>query len=322
VRESTGSYLDKYIIMKKIRMFEEKVADLIKVGEITTPCHLYIGQEAVAAGVCANLSKEDFVFSTHRSHGHFIAKGGDLDSMMAEIYCKETGCSKGRGGSMHLSDPNIGFPGSTAIVGGDIPLAVGAALAFKTKKKNNVSVVFFGDGAVSEGVFFEALNFSSLYNLPVIFICENNLFSTHMPISKILNNTNITELIHGFKLFKHRVDGNDVLAVEEAMKQSIERATKGEGPSFIECLTYRWRGHVGPNLDIDKGIRTKEELDSWINRCPIKQYEKYLIDNHIVSETQLFDENRKIAQEIDIALEFAQNSPYPDGKEVLKNVFR
>jgi acetoin:2,6-dichlorophenolindophenol oxidoreductase subunit alpha len=322
MRESMFTYIDKYILMKKIRLVEEKIADLIKLGEITTPCHLYIGQEAVAVGICVNLTINDNVFSTHRSHGHYIAKGGNLKSMMAEIYCKETGCSKGRGGSMHLNDPQIGFPGSTAIVGGDIPLAVGAALAFKTRKEKNVSVVFFGDGAVSEGVFFEALNLSTLYNLPVIFVCENNLFSTHMPISKILNNVNITELIQGFKLNKLQVDGNNVLDIEKAMKQCYDRAINGEGPSFIECLTYRWRGHVGPNLDIDKGIRTKDELDAWMNKGPIKTYEKYLLDNEIVSGAVLEKVNDKIVKEIDLALDYARRSSYPDINDLTKYVFR
>ena len=322
MKQTVYQYLNKYETMKKIRMVEERIADLIKLGEITTPCHLYIGQEAIATGVCANLNDDDYAFSTHRSHGHFIAKGGDLNAMMAEIFCRETGCSKGRGGSMHLCDSNVSFPGSTAIVGGAIPLAVGAALAIKTRKRKNVSVVFFGDGAVSEGVFFEALNLATLLKLPVIFVCENNLYSTHMPISKILNNANITDLIQGFNLEKHRVDGNNVLAIEKIVKQMYDRAIKGDGPSFIECLTYRWRGHVGPHLDIDKGIRTKEELETWMEKGPIRTYREFILENKLISETQLMEVDKNIETDIEAALFFARNSPYPDGNEVTKYVFR
>ena len=180
-----------YLTMTRIRRLEEKIAELVSHNEIICPCHLYIGEEAVATGVCAALTKEDWVFSTHRSHGHYIAKGGSMKMLMAELYGKITGCSKGKGGSMHLSSGDVGLPGSSAIVAGTIPLAVGVALAFSIQKKNNVSVAFFGDGAVCEGVFYEALNFASLRKLPVVFVCENNLYFTHLPISACLADTRI-----------------------------------------------------------------------------------------------------------------------------------
>jgi pyruvate dehydrogenase E1 component alpha subunit len=214
-----------YITMLKIRRFEEKVAELIHpLNEIICPCHLYIGQEAVATGVCSALKKEDWVFSTHRSHGHYIAKGGDIKALMAELYGKETGCSRGRGGSMHLSSPEQGLPGSSAIVAGTIPLAVGAALAFSMQKRDSVSVAFFGDGAAGEGVFYESLNFASLKKLPVIFVCENNLYSTHLPISGCLAHIQIWEKAEAFNMPGIRVDGNNVVEVFQTAKRAIDDA--------------------------------------------------------------------------------------------------
>ena len=197
-----------YMTMLKIRKFEEKVAELVSEKEIITPCHLYIGQEAVAAGVCAVLREDDYVFSTHRSHGHYIAKGGGIKALMAELYCRTTGCSKGRGGSMHVASPDVGLPGSSAIVAGTIPLSIGVGLALSMQKTERVSVAFFGDGAVNEGVFYESLNFAALKKLPVIFICENNLYSTHLPISACLANTDIYKKAEAFNMPGVRVDGN------------------------------------------------------------------------------------------------------------------
>ena len=190
-----------YENMLRIRLFEERVAELLaNEAEIKCPTHLYIGQEAVAVGVCANLRNDDYVFSTHRSHGHYLAKGGDLKALMAELYGKATGCSKGRGGSMHLASPDVGLPGSSAIVAGTIPIAVGVAMSFKMQKKDTISIAFFGDGATNEGAFYESLNFASLKKLPVIFACENNLFSTHMPISSCLADTDIYKKAEAFKM--------------------------------------------------------------------------------------------------------------------------
>jgi TPP-dependent pyruvate/acetoin dehydrogenase alpha subunit len=237
-----------YVTMVKIRKFEEKVAELLLAPkkEITTPCHLYIGQEAIATGVCSVLKKDDWVFSTHRSHGHFIAKDGSLKALMAELYGKKTGCSKGRGGSMHIASPDHGLPGSSAIVGGTIPIAVGAALAFSMQSKDVVSVAFFGDGAVSEGVFYESLNFASLKKSPVIFVCENNFYCTHLPVSECLADTNIYKKAEAFGILGIRIDGNNVIEVYKTAKKAVEEAHSGKGPTLIECITYRWRGHVGP----------------------------------------------------------------------------
>lgn len=312
-----------YITMVKIRKFEERLAELLLLpNEIATPCHLYIGQEAVATGVCSTLKEQDYVFSTHRSHGHFLAKDGDLNALMAEIYCKKTGCSKGKGGSMHIASADLGLPGSSAIVGGTIPIAVGTALAFSMQEKDAVSVVFFGDGAVAEGVFYESLNFASLKKLPVIFVCENNLYCTHLPVSACLSDADIYKKSEVFGIPGVRIDGNNVMEVYKVAKKAVEDARQWKGPSLIECLTYRWRGHVGPHDDLDKGLRSKEELDSWMNRCPIKMLEKFLLERGIMPEPERDQIHKTISEEIEEAVEFAKKSPYPNEDEVLDDVFK
>lgn len=214
-----------YVAMLRMRRIEEKIAELLSgEPEIICPVHLYIGQEAVAAGVCAHLRKEDYVFSTHRSHGHYLAKGGDIRALVAELYGRVTGCSRGRGGSMHVASPNIGLPGSSAIVAGTIPLAIGAALAFSIRKQDNVAVAFFGDGATNEGAFYESLNFASLKKLPVIFVCENNAYSTHMPVSECLADTRIYRKADAFNMPGTRVDGNNVMDVLRAAGKAITDA--------------------------------------------------------------------------------------------------
>jgi pyruvate dehydrogenase E1 component alpha subunit len=306
---------EMYVTMLRIRKCEEKVAELISDGEIICPCHLYIGEEAVAAGVCAALRKDDYVYSTHRSHGHYIAKGGDIKALMAELYGKVTGCSKGRGGSMHLASPDVGLPGSSAIVAGTIPLAVGTALAFSLQKKDTVSVAFFGDGATNEGTFYESLNFAALKKLPVIFVCENNFYSTHMPISACIADTRIYKKAEAFNMPGIRIDGNNVVEVFRVAKRAIEDARIGNGPTLIECITYRWRGHVGPNYDLDKGLRSKEELDHWMDRCPIKLLEEFLLEHDFISGSERILIYKLIDEEINEALAFAKESSYPDPDE-------
>ena len=301
-----------YETMQRIRKFEERVAELVSKNEIICPCHLYIGEEAVATGVCAALRKDDYVFSTHRSHGHYIAKGGDIKALMAELHCRATGCSKGRGGSMHLASPDVGLPGSSAIVAGTIPLAVGVALAFSLQKRDSVSVAFFGDGAANEGTFYESLNFASLKKLPVIFVCENNLYSTHMHISACLADTDIYKKAEAFMMPSVRVDGNNAMDVFKVAKEAVEDARSGKGPALIECMTYRWRGHVGPSYDLNKGLRSKEELDYWMNRCPAKALEEFLLEHDFISESEKNKIHESIEEEIAEALVFAKKSPYPD----------
>ena len=304
-----------YVTMLMIRKFEERVAELVSKNEIICPCHLYIGEEAVATGVCAALRKDDYVFSTHRSHGHYIAKGGDVKALMAELYCRATGCSKGRGGSMHLASPDVGLPGSSAIVAGTIPLAVGAGLAFSLQKRNSVSVAFFGDGAANEGTFYESLNFAALKKLPVIFVCENNLYSTHMPISACLADVNICKKADAFSMPAVRVDGNSIVEIFKVAKRAVEDARIGKGPALIECMTYRWRGHVGPSNDLDKGLRSKEELEYWMNRCPIKALEEFLLEHDLVSKSEKNKIYENLEEEIEEAIAFAKVSPYPDPNE-------
>jgi pyruvate dehydrogenase E1 component alpha subunit len=312
-----------YTTMLKIRRTEEKLAELLSIsGEIICPVHLYLGEEAVATGVCANLKDSDYVFSTHRSHGHFLAKGGNLKKMMAEIYGRATGSSKGRGGSMHLAEPEKGLPGSSAIVAGSIPLAAGAAYASKLKRNNSVAVTFFGDGAADEGVLYETMNLAVLNKLPVIFICENNLYSTHLSIKNCLGDTDIRKKAESFGMPAYRIDGNNVIEVYETASQAVSRARHGEGPTFIEALTYRWLGHVGPNDDIDKGLRSQEELESWKKRCPVKQIETLLMNSGILSSSALQDMKISISGEIEEAVKFAKESPYPAKNELLLNVYK
>ena len=312
-----------YITMLRIRKFEERVAELLgPEPEIICPVHLYTGQEAVATGVCANLRKDDYVFSTHRSHGHYIAKGGDIKALMAELYGRATGCAKGKGGSMHLAAPDMGLPGSCAIVAGTVPSAVGAALAFSMQERDTVSVAFFGDGAVNEGVWYESLNFASLKKLPVIFVCENNLYSTHMPVSACLAATDIYKKAEAFCLPGVRVDGNNEIEVFKAAKKAVEDARNGKGPALIECITYRWRGHVGPNYDLEKGLRSKEELDYWMKRDPIKALEQLLLKGEAVSESEKIKIDDGVEREVEDALVFAKESPYPDENKLLTDVFK
>ena len=308
--------------MLTIRRLEERLAELVQAREILCPTHLYIGQEAIAAGVCANLKRTDWVFSNHRNHGHYLAKGGNLKSLVAECYVKSTGASKGKGGSMHPSEPDIGFPGSPAILCSSLPVAVGAALAFSMKRQDRVAVVFFGEGAVNEGVFYEALNFASLKKLPVVFICENNLYATHMPIAACLTDVRVHKKADAFNMPGIRIDGNNVIEVYETAGKAIEDARQGKGPSLLECMTYRWRGHVGSNYDVDKGIRTQAELDSWIERCPIKALEGILLRDGSLTEHEKKETGEKIAREIEAAVTFARESPHPEEKELLTNVFK
>jgi TPP-dependent pyruvate/acetoin dehydrogenase alpha subunit len=318
----TATLRAMYVTMVKIRKFEEKVAELVTPPkEIICPCHLYIGEEAVATGVCSALRKDDYVFSTHRSHGHYIAKGGDIRALMAEFYGKATGCSKGRGGSMHVASSDMGLPGSSAIVAGTIPIAVGVALAFSMQKRDTVSVVFFGDGGANEGVFYESLNFAALKKLPVVFVCENNLYSTHMPISACLADTNIYKKAEVFRMPGIRVDGNNVVEVFRVTKRAVELARQGRGPTLIECMTYRWRGHVGSYDDLDKGLRSKEELDYWMNRCPIRAFEGFLLNYAVISESEKIQIYENIEKEIEAAVAFAKESPYPDEIELFNDVF-
>ena len=300
-----------YYNMLRIRMVEERIADLYPEQEMRCPVHLCIGQEAVAVGVCTNLLKEDYVLSNHRSHGHYLAKGGSLKAMIAEMYGKATGCARGRGGSMHLIDLSAGFLGSAPIVASTIPIAVGAALGEKMRNKNIVSVVFFGDGAIEEGTFHESINFAVLKKLPVIFVCENNLYSLYSPLSvRQPERREIFMLANGYGIESHQADGNDVIEVYNLSTQAIRKA-RGNNPVFLEFKTYRWREHCGPNYDNHLGYRSQDELQEWEKRCPIRRLEDYLLNEFAMDKSRISEISRKIELEIDEAVDFAKKSPSP-----------
>jgi acetoin:2,6-dichlorophenolindophenol oxidoreductase subunit alpha len=306
-----------YHTMLKIRITEESLVEPILNRTVHCPVHLYSGQEAVAVGICANLNKKDYIFGNHRSHGHYLAKGGDLNEMIAEIYCKETGCAKGRGGSMHLISPENGVMGIVPIVAGTISLATGAAMASRTRKDKRVTVSFFGDGATGEGVLYEALNFAAIYKLPIIFVCENNLYSTHMPIGDIRTSNHISEIGPAFGLKTFRCEGNDVLKVFEVAKKSVEYCRSGKGPVFLEFLTYRLRGHVGPDDNIQGShtdIRPLKEIEAWKKKDPVVRFESYLLRKKILSEKKVAKIKDELNSEVNEAHAFAQRSsrPLPD----------
>ncbi|MBI3502702.1 MAG: thiamine pyrophosphate-dependent dehydrogenase E1 component subunit alpha [Bacteroidetes bacterium] len=314
-----------YHMMVKIRYTEESLVEPIMNGTVRCPVHLYTGQEAVATGMCTHLTREDYVFGNHRSHGHYLAKGGDLKKMIAEIYCRETGCAKGRGGSMHLISPENGVMGIVPIVAGTISLAVGAAMASKVRKDKRVTLSFFGDGATGEGVLYESLNFASLYKLPIIFVCENNLYSTHMTVKKIRPPQKIAKIASPFGIKSFSSDGNDVLKVYEVSKKAVDYCRSGKGPVFIEFFTYRLRGHVGPDDNIQGShteIRPLSEVEKWKKRDPVLRFAKYLISKKVLSQNKINQIIQEVNNEINQAHTFAQNSARPLANEVLEYVFK
>jgi len=317
--------LDLYRGMLTIRLCEEALIEPITSGAVRCPCHLYSGQEAIAVGLCANLTDEDYVFSNHRSHGHFLAKGGRVEALFAEIYGRSAGCSRGRGGSMHLSDPEKGMLGSAPIVAGTISLALGAALASFIRRERRVAVSFFGDGATGEGVLYEALNFASLKKLPMIFACENNLYATHMPICECRNCTDISPVAPPFGIAAVCVDGNDVLEVYRQTREAVEQCRRGEGPVFIEFMTYRHKGHVGPNDNIQgtlTDIRPQQEIEQWLDKDPVARFEKYLLRTGMATDAELKKMQEAVGREVDASHELAMQSPLPGESELLAHVFK
>jgi pyruvate dehydrogenase E1 component alpha subunit len=309
-----------YLTMLRIRRFEERVADLTEAGEIKTPCHLYIGQEAIAAGVCAALRADDYILGTHRSHGHYLAKGGDMQAMMAEIHGKRTGCSRGRGGSMHLIAPEVGMLGTVPIVSGTIPLAVGAALASTLQGRDRVAVAFFGDGAMEEGTTHESLNLAAHRRLPVLFVCENNLYSSHLSLLERRALDNIVGAAAAHGMVGVCVDGNDVEEVYRVVVEAVTRARAGAGPTFLECRTYRWRGHVGPSWDLDVGVKRKDELKDWLDKDPVARARERLTSRGTgADDLDRLDSDART--EVARAEEFARRSPYPGEGELSLHVF-
>jgi len=305
----------------RIRLVEEAIAERYGEQEMRCPVHLSIGQEAAAVGVCVALRDSDPVFSTHRCHAHYLAKGGDLRAMIAEIYGKSTGCLGGRGGSMHLMDPSVGLMASVPIVASAVPLAVGAALAQKLDHGDSVAIAFLGDASVEEGVFHESANFARLRDLPVIFVCENNLYSVYTHLDRRQPRRPLVELVTGHHIPADRIDGNDVLAVHAATTRAVARARAGEGPSFLQLDTYRWREHCGPNFDNDIGYRSSEEYERWRRLCPVTRFSTQLRACGRIDETREKTLIEGIQAEIDDAFEFAKSSPLPDPSEATRHVY-
>ncbi|MEW6488700.1 MAG: thiamine pyrophosphate-dependent dehydrogenase E1 component subunit alpha [Thermodesulfobacteriota bacterium] len=299
-----------YRTMLCIRLFEERIVELYPEQEMRCPVHLCIGQEATAAGVCAHLTDADLIFGTHRSHGHCIAKGMSLGALAAELYGRVTGCAGGFGGSMHLVDPAHGMPGTTAIVGGTLPLAVGAALAFALRREERVAVAFFGDGAVDEGVFHEALNFASLKRLPVVFACENNFYATNSFQGARQPAVAIADRAAGYAMPGVAADGNDAAAVYRAAGDAVHRARRGGGPTLLELRTYRWKGHVGPTCDVEAGCRPAGEVAAWLERCPVAALRARLAGEP-GGEARLEPLAAELRAEVEEAFRFAQASPLP-----------
>ncbi len=310
-----------YHDMLRIRKVQLRIESLYPLDEMKTPIHLCIGQEAVAVGVCANLNREDYISSNHRGHGHYLAKGGSLNRMIAELYCRETGCSKGRGGSMHLVDVAAGHMGSSSLVGGCIPIATGLAFAIQMKKQTGVSVAFFSDGAADEGVLYESLNFATLKQLPVIFIYENNQFSV---CSRVLSRQAGEIIFHATPpdlMYTAKVDGNSVIDVYEVTKVAVNRARSGQGPSFIECKTYRIRGHAGAGSDATLGYRTAEEISTWESKCPVDTFRRKLLAGRVMTVQEAAEMERGIDAEIEKAFQFAQESPLPKKDDLFLYLF-
>ena len=319
-----GKYAKEFLLklyrtMLEIRLCEESMVEPILNREVKCPVHLCTGQEAVATGICAALSKEDYVFGNHRSHGHYLAKGGDLKALIAEIFGKETGCARGRGGSMHVIDPENGMLGAAPIVAGTISLATGAALAAKIRKDKRVSVSFFGDGATGEGVLYESLNFASLNKLPVVFVCENNLYATHMPIRECRMSDSIFDIGNPCNISSFKIDGNNVLEVYEVAEFAVDQCRNDMGPIFLECVTYRLRGHVGPDDNIQgthTDIRPAEEVDEWKKRDPVENFRKHLLNREQVSEAELNGIEDELEGQIRAAYKYTHSSPFPDPSEL------
>ena len=308
-----------YRTMLLIRRFEERVNELYMEGRIPSTLHLYIGQEAVATGVCAALNQDDYAFSTHRPHGHALAKGVAPQAIMAELFAKATGCCKAKGGSMHVGDVRVGMFPAIAIVGANVPIAAGVALAFKMQKSRRVAVSFFGDGAANEGAWHEGLNIASIWGLPVIFVCENNLYAASTPFSLAFHIENVADRAVAYNMPGVVVDGNDVLAVYEVARAAVERARQGRGPTLIECKTYRQCGHSRSD---PRTYRSREEEAAWRERDPIPNFRKWLLAQPACSAQEIEEIERGVEQAIIEAIAFAESSPDPQPADLYADVFK
>lgn len=311
--------LDLYRGLLMIRRTEEQLAKSYSAGFVHGACHTYVGEEAVATGVCAHLRHDDAIFSTHRGHGHALAKGVPPREVIAELYGRVTGCSRGRGGSMHLFSPEVGMMGTSGIVGPCILQAVGAGYSFSLLGTDRVAVAFFGDGAVNNGAFHEGINLATIWKLPVLFVCENNMYATEVPFAYASGNPDVGNRGPAYGIPSVIVDGNDVLAVYAAAGEAVRRARAGEGPTLIEGKTYRTRAHSEGMRDA--GYRTQEEIDSWKARDPIPAYRNHLLQQGVAAEDDLQEIEADVQSIVEHAAEFAQNSPWPDPASAATHVY-
>lgn len=312
--------LDLHRRMVRIRRFEETAGKMMEDGKIPGALHLYVGEEAVATGVMAHLSAADQITSTHRGHGHLIAKGGEFDRMFAELFGRSTGYCKGKGGSMHISNMDLGMLGANGIVGGGPPIAMGAAFSNKFRKTDNVAVCFFGDGASNEGSFHEAANMAALYKLPALFVCENNGYGEYTSQANHQAIVDVADRAQGYGMPGVIVDGMDVIAVYEAAGEAIARARAGEGPTLLECKTYRYYDHVGVR-GMGLTYRTDAEVEEWKKKDPIDGFEARLAEQGILSPEQAKAVHDEVLADIAAAINFAEESPYPDPEAVLEDVY-
>jgi len=313
--------LSMYRMMVTIRRFEETLRDLFFQGQVPGFVHVSIGEEAVPTGVCAALSDKDYITTTHRGHGHMLAKGGKPKQMMAELFGKKTGYCKGKGGSMHIVSYDLGILGANGIVGGGIPIATGAALASSFRGNEAVAVSFFGDGASNEGTFHESLNLAGLWKLPVIYVCQNNCYAEFTPTSESTSVKDIAVRAQGYNMPGVIVDGNDVLAVYEVIKTAVERAKRGEGPTLVEAKTYRWEGHVVGEQAFVGEYRPAEEVEAAKQRCPIVLFSQQVVATGFIDEAELNRIAGEVQRDIDEAVAFAQSSPLPEPEEALNDLF-
>ena len=305
--------------MLTIRRFEERAILEYQEGNLYGFIHSYIGQEAIATGVCFHLRNDDRIVSNHRGHGHCIAKGADMKRMMAEIFGKKTGYCKGKGGSMHIADFEIGMLGANGIVGAGLPIATGSALAAQLEDKGGVSAVFFGDGACGEGEFHESLNLASIWKLPIVFVCENNMYGVNTPTSYSMAAENVADRASAYSMPGEVADGNNLFTVFETAEKAVKRARAGEGPSLIEFRTYRWRAHFEGDGMPD--LRPGDELEEWKKKCPVAFMERHLLESGVMDNGEMRDLDAEIVSLVQEAVEFAEQSPDPDPEDALEDIF-
>jgi pyruvate dehydrogenase E1 component alpha subunit len=316
---TTEKQLEMLRSMQTIRRFEERASDDYQAGAIYGVVHCYIGEEAVAVGVCSALNRDDQIISTHRGHGHCLAKGADLNRMMAELYGRQAGYCKGKGGSMHIADFSIGMLGANGIVAGGIPIVTGAGLAAQLEGKGRVAVSFFGDGASNAGPFHESINIAATWKLPMLYVCENNLYSAGTIAAETLALSDVAARAAGYGIPGVVVDGNDVMAVYEAAEAAVNRARAGQGPTLIECKTYRWRGHTERPGQEDP--RPQDEIETWRQRDPINRFAANLMDQGVLTEEAWQKMDAEILAAIEDAVKFSEESPFPDPEAAVEDIF-